>query len=106
MQLIYAVGGSGRMSFGVTNMLTSLPAGASVYAVCDGTSAVERVDEHTYAEMTEREYLTFKQMVNDAHRQELVRVRSRVAPAGGFRRFLQALFGVNAIGQQERAGAY
>lgn len=106
MQLIYAVGGSGRMSFSVTNSLTSLPPGAVVYAVCDGASAVERVDEQTYEAMTEREYLTFKQMVDDAYRQELRRVRRMAAPAGAFRRFLQGLFGVNVLGQRERAEAF
>jgi hypothetical protein len=94
------------MSFGVTNVLTALPPGAMVYAICDGTSAVERVGEQTYEAMTEREYLTFKQMVNDAYRQELRRSRRRAARAGAFRRFLQGLFRGNVLGQRERAGAY
>lgn len=105
MQLIYAVGGSGRMSFGVTNMPTSLPPGAIVYAICDGTSAVERMDESTLDALSELEYLTFKQMVDDAHRHELGRV-SRTTPPSAVRRFLRGLWGATATGQRERAGAY
>jgi hypothetical protein len=105
MQLIYAKGEPGRMSFGVTGMPTSLPPGAMVYAICDGTSAAERIDERTLDAMSELEYLMFKQMVNDAYRQEQRRVR-RAAPAGAFRRFLQGLLGATAPGQRQNAGAY
>lgn len=87
MQLIYATGGQERMSFGVTRTHTSLPAGAVVYAICDGTSVVERFDEFTYDAMSNLEYLKFKQMVDDARELELKRER-RIAPEGAFDRFL------------------
>lgn len=86
MQLIYAMGEPGRMSFAVTGTPTALPVGAFVYAICDGTSAIERLDEETCEQMTEREYLTFKQMVTDAWRQELKRVH-RARPSSALRRF-------------------
>lgn len=105
MQLIYAKDEPGRMSFGVAHMPASLPPGAIVYAICDGTSAAERIDECILDAMSELEFLTFKQMVSDAHSQERQRVR-RAAPAGAFRRFLQGLLGATATGQRQNAGAY
>lgn len=90
MQLIYTMGEPGRMTFAVADRPTALPLGAFVYAICDGTSAVERLDEETAERMTEREYLTFKQMVTDAWRQELKRAHKtrRTSAARSFFRWL------------------
>lgn len=92
MQLIYAMGEPGQMTFAVAPSPAKLPVGAFVYAICDETSAVERIDEETCERMTEREYLTFKQMVTDAWRQELKRAH-KTRPAGIVRNFLRRLSG-------------
>ncbi|HEY0408472.1 MAG TPA: hypothetical protein VGC89_22245 [Pyrinomonadaceae bacterium] len=98
MRLIYAMGEPGQMSFAVAGAPSALPLGAYVYAICDGTSAVERLDEETSARLTEREYLLFKQMVNDAWRQEskLMRRPARLSLAG---RFLQWASGERRVAQ-------
>ncbi|MDX6695818.1 MAG: hypothetical protein QOF02_3421 [Blastocatellia bacterium] len=98
MQLIYAMGEAGRMTFAVAAAPSALPVGAFVYAICDGASAVERIDEETCARMTEREYLTFKQMVNDAWRQELRQLR-RPRQESFARRFFAWLSGENHVAQ-------
>lgn len=105
MQLIYATGEPGRMKFAVGATPTSLPTGAVVYAVCDEMSVAERMDDDAYSEMSEVEYLTFKQMVNDAWRRELKAFR-QIAPTGAFRRFLNWLSSLSAQGQQNEVHAY
>ncbi len=92
MRLIYATGKQERLSFAVTTTHTSLPAGAVVYAICDGESVVERFGEATYIAMTDFEYLRFKQMVDDAWQLELKRTR-RQAPQGLFGRLLAWISG-------------
>lgn len=104
MQLIYATGKPGQMSFSVANMPTSLPPEALVYAICDGTSAIERIDECTYEAMSDLEYLTFKQIVDDAHEQELKRVRKTI-PVSAFRRFLNGLLGETVPQQRQNVQA-
>jgi hypothetical protein len=98
MRLIYAMGEPGRMTFAAAASPAALPLGAYVYAICDGTSAVERMDEETSAQMTEREFLTFKQMVNDAWRQELRQIhRPGASSVAG--RFMRWLSGESRIAQ-------
>lgn len=105
MQLIYATGEPRRMAFGVAATHASLPLGSIVYAICDGTSAVERLDEFTYSAMSVIEYLTFRQMFADARRRELK--RSYVAaPAGAFRRFLQWISGQTATEYRQDVPAF
>lgn len=90
MQLIYATGRRERMTFATAHRLTSLPPGAVVYAICDGTSTVERFDEETIEKMSDVEYLSFKQIVDDARRRELRPTQEAgAAPAGAFRRLLR-----------------
>jgi hypothetical protein len=98
MRLIYAMGEPGQMTFAAASTPSALPLGAFVYAICDGASACERLDEETSARMTEREYLMFKQMVNDAWRHEVRRVQrpARVSIVG---RFLRWLSGENRLAQ-------
>lgn len=105
MQLIYAMGEPGQMTFGVTSTPMALPTGAVVYAICDGTSVVERVDEYTYSLMTEIEYLTFKQMVTDAWRHESKRA-AKATPTGAFQSFLRWLSGSPAPHKRTDAQAY
>jgi hypothetical protein len=106
MQLIYAMGEPKRMSFAVATTPTALPPGALVYAICDGTSMVERVDDDTYEAMSDIEYLTFKQVVDDARRHELRRTSSETPKAGAFRRLRQWFTGADAQGRRRESWAF
>ena len=105
MQLIYAIGEPGHMTFGVSNSPTALPTGAFIYAICDGKSVVERVDEVTYDMMTQVEYLTFKQMVTDAWQRES-KWADRATPTNVFQSFLHWLSGAPAAPVRANAQAF
>lgn len=105
MRLIYAMGETGRMAFGTTNTPLNLPTGAVVYAICDGKSAVERVDDVTYSLMTYVEYLIFKQMVTDAWLSESRRA-AKANPMGAFESFLCWLTDSAAAQRRTNAQAF
>lgn len=105
MQLIYAMGEPGQMTFGVTDTPMTLPTGAVVYAICDGTSVVERVDEFICSLMTEIEYLTYKQMVTDAWQHESKQA-VKAAPASEGRGIRQWLYDLIAPRYRPDAQAY
>jgi hypothetical protein len=94
------------MSFAVATTPLALPVGAYVYAICDGASVSERIDESTYGEMSTVEYLKFKQIVVDARRSELRRLSEAAPKAGVVRRFGQWLVGADDSNRRHESRAF
>ncbi|HKP72504.1 MAG TPA: hypothetical protein VJT82_06170 [Pyrinomonadaceae bacterium] len=77
MQLVYATGQPSNMEFGITGNLTSVPSDGVVYAKCVGEKVDERLDESTFAAMTDGEFYDFKRLVLVARQRESERARAR-----------------------------
>jgi hypothetical protein len=106
MKLIYATGEAEGMSFAVATTPLALPAGAYVYAICDGASVTERVGEDACDEMSAVEYLKFKQMVRDARRSELKRVYGMSTKPGVIDRLRQWFAGADDSNRRIKLRAF
>lgn len=89
MRFIYAVGRPSQLEFGAASRPDRLPRGAKVFAVCDGARTEDRLDEFTFARMSDAEYYRLQSLVAAAREREARRPR-------GFRGLLGRLFGFTA----------
>lgn len=106
MQLIYATVRAGHLKFAAASTPLALPPGSWVYAVCDGTSVSERLDSEALGSLSELEYLTLKQMVDDAWRQESRQARAIADSRSLFGRFVQWLSGNLTAWRSNEVQAY
>jgi len=92
MQVIYAIGQPRLLEFTVTDRPQTVPAGAIVFAICDGNrreSLTPQLDEDLFAVITDEEYYTYMALLRDAVEGEKKRLRDR--PATIMRRFFNWL---------------
>ena len=92
MQVIYATGEPGYLDFGIAEQRRAVPAGAKVFAICNGDRVVSELDERLFAALSDADYYDYKAVLRQALEREKSRLRERNA-ATVVRRFLNWLSG-------------
>lgn len=95
MQVVYATGQPGMLEFAITEQRRAVPAGATVFAICDGDRLETKVDERLFASISDEEYYNYMALLRDAVKREKRRLRDRSA-ATKVRRFVNWLSGLVA----------
>lgn len=93
MQVIYATGQPRLLEFAIAEQRQAVPAGAIVFAICDGDRLVSQLDEYLFAAITDEEYYTYMELLRDAVEREKRQLRDRRA-ATTVRRFCNWLSGL------------
>ena len=63
MQVIYATGEPGYLDFAIAEQRRAIPAGAKVFAICNGDRVVSEVDERLFAANSDVEYYDYMAVV-------------------------------------------
>ena len=95
MQVIYATGQPQLLEFAIAEECRALPAGATVFAICNGDRVVSQVDDRLFAAISDEEYYSYMALLRDAVKREKRRLRDRNA-ATTMRRFFNWLSGSTA----------
>lgn len=70
MRIVYATCSPRHLEFYLTDRRESVPAGATVFAICTEDRTLENQDEDLFAAITDDEYDALRQMVSEAERLE------------------------------------
>jgi hypothetical protein len=70
MKIVYAMCSPRQLDFYLTDRREAVPQGATVFAICTTDRTIENQDEDLFAAITDEEYFTLRQMVNEAERLE------------------------------------
>ena len=96
MQVIYATGEPGYLDFAIAEQRRAVPAGAKVFAICNGDRVVSELDERSFAAMSDADYYDYMAVLRQALEREKSRLRERNA-ASTVRRFLNWLSGTSNV---------
>jgi len=89
MQLVYATGEPGHITFDVAPTPDQVAKGARVFATCLDKSVSETLDEHTFHAMTDGEYCELPVLIRQAHEPEQRQAKERF-----LKRLFHSLFGL------------
>ena len=95
MQIIYATGQPRMLEFDIAKQRQAVPAGAIVFAICDGDRLVPKLDENLFEAISDQEYYTYMALLRDAVGRERQHPRARHATTMA-RRFFNWLSGLAA----------
>jgi len=96
VQVIYATGEPGYLEFAIVDQRRAVPAGARVFAICNGDRVVSELDERLFAAMSDVDYYDYMAVLRQALEREKSRLRERNA-ASMVRRFLNWLSGPSTV---------
>lgn len=93
MQIVYMTGQPRFFEFAIADSLEAVPDGATVVAKSSADGMVEQLDEHLFASMTDEEFFTFREVVQQAARSEdKQRAASSRTTTNPVRRFFRSFF--------------
>ena len=81
MQVIYATGQPGHREFAVAEQRRAVPAGVTVFAICEGDRIESQVDERFFASISEEEYDHYMALLRDVVEREKLRLSDPNATA-------------------------
>ncbi|HWT01939.1 MAG TPA: hypothetical protein VN256_16950 [Pyrinomonadaceae bacterium] len=96
MRIVYATCSPRHLEFFLTDRRESVPAGATVFAICTGDRTLENQDEDLFAAITDDEYQTLRRMVCEAERLEQENRRAPGETRVSFNQFFGWMLGVLA----------
>ena len=79
MQVIYATGEPGYLDFAIVEQRRAVPAGARVFAVCNGDRVVSELDERLFAAISDVDYYDYMAILREALEREKRRLHERNA---------------------------